>query len=73
VCGIATYGNINSDGYPYPGSTNKTLFSDNTTPSAKSWSGIDSDFFIDNILETDSIISFEYTTNTFGSNIEYSR
>lgn len=32
-----TYGTINSSGLPFPGSSNKTSFSDTTIPSALSW------------------------------------
>ncbi len=33
----ANYGIINSSGLPFPGSSNKTSFTDNTIPNAKSW------------------------------------
>lgn len=35
----ASYGSINSTGCPFPGSSNKTSFTDATTPNMKSWAG----------------------------------
>lgn len=35
----STYGSINSTGCPFPGSSNKTSFTDATTPNMKSWAG----------------------------------
>ncbi|MDR2970630.1 MAG: M6 family metalloprotease domain-containing protein, partial [Bacteroidales bacterium] len=35
--GVGTYGYINSGGCPFPGTSNKTSFTDNTTPAMKSW------------------------------------
>lgn len=35
----AGYGNINSGGCPFPGTSGITSFTDNTTPTAKSWAG----------------------------------
>lgn len=34
IASVTSYGNINSDGCPFPGSSKKTLFDDYTTPSA---------------------------------------
>lgn len=57
----SSYGNINSDGCPFPGSAQNTSFNQNTTPKAFSWSGADVFFNISNIaLLPDKNISFCY-------------
>ena len=45
----SSYGNINSEGCPFPGSSQNTSFNSNTTPKAFSWSGDDISFNISNI------------------------
>ena len=59
VCASATsdpdsdpqsYGSINSTGCPFPGSTNKTEFTDATTPSARSWAGANTGQPLTNIV-----------------------
>lgn len=57
----ASYGNINSDEAPFPGSTGKTSWSDITLPSTHSNDGKYSYFFLNNISETDGKISFDFT------------
>lgn len=47
----ASYGNINSDACPFPGSQHKYNFTDFTTPCAKSWAGANTGFPIRNITE----------------------
>lgn len=67
VCASATqdpnntpdsYGNINSSGCPFPGSSNKTAFTDNTFPSAKSWLGIASGGRVNLITELQNNVMF---------------
>lgn len=49
VCAIASgnppsdYGMINSSGCPFPGTGNRTTFTDETTPHAKSWAGVNTE------------------------------
>ncbi|MCG8700165.1 MAG: M6 family metalloprotease domain-containing protein, partial [Bacteroidales bacterium] len=65
VCANATgnppsnYGNINSAGCPFPGTGNRTQFTDNTTPHARSWRGNNSNRPITNITETGNRITFD--------------
>ena len=57
----SSYGNINSEGCPFPGSIQKTSFNQNTTPKAFSWSGNDVFFDINNIaFLPNNNISFYY-------------
>jgi hypothetical protein len=70
VCAAATvaqpnsnsnsYGNINSDGTPFPGASNNTKFTDNSIPSARSWVGKTTNRAITNITEVNALISFNY-------------
>ena len=57
----ASYGNINSAGCPFPGSTDNTSFTDNSTPSARSWRGTNNYRPITNITENNLLISFNFT------------
>jgi len=58
----SSYGNVNSDGAPFPGSTGATIFDDNSTPSAKSIDGRNSYKALGNITEnSDGTISFTFT------------
>jgi M6 family metalloprotease-like protein len=54
----ADYGNINSVGCPFPGSSGKTSFDDTTTPNSHSWAGANSNSPISNIVENSGVISF---------------
>jgi M6 family metalloprotease-like protein len=45
---------INTGGCPWPGNSNKTTFSDATTPNSKSWSGSNTDQPLINISENNS-------------------
>jgi len=56
----SSYGNINSAGCPFPGIANKTSFTDESIPSAKSWSGALTHRPITNITEENLLISFNY-------------
>ncbi len=58
----STYGTINGTGCPFPGSSNKTSFTDATTPNMKSWAGANTNAPITNIVEnsTNKTISFAF-------------
>ena len=58
----STYGTINSGGCPFPGTSNKTSFTDNTTPNMKSWAGANTSKPITNISEnsTTKTVSFAF-------------
>ncbi len=63
------YGNINSTGLPFPGSGNRTSFTDDTTPNALSWAGNPTNKPITGIDENTSTkaVSFSFmggTSNT---------
>lgn len=49
-----SYGDINSDSCPFPGSLNKQEFGVNTTPSAFYWSGEDCKIELSNIILTEA-------------------
>ncbi|NEW83367.1 MAG: M6 family metalloprotease domain-containing protein [Mariniphaga sp.] len=57
VCANATgnpptvYGDINNSGLPFPGTGNKTSFTDATTPNSHAWSGSNTGMPITNITE----------------------
>ncbi len=57
-----TYGVIDNGGLPFPGTGNKTSFTDATTPWAKSWAGNNTSLPIINITEntTDKTITFDF-------------
>ncbi len=63
---VSSYGNINTSGCTYPGSYSKTSFTDNTTPSMKSWAGANTNKPITNIVEstTNKTVSFTVTAST---------
>ena len=46
-----TYGNIDSDGCPYPGSSNNNSFSQSSTPQAFYWSGDECGIALNNITQ----------------------
>lgn len=50
----SSYGSIDSQGCPFPGSSNQTSFTDATTPSMKSWNGTNTAKPITNITENTS-------------------
>jgi M6 family metalloprotease-like protein len=56
----ASYGNINSQGCPFPGSSNKTAFGNNTTPAMRSWEGANVHKPITNITQANRLISFDF-------------
>ena len=60
----SSYGSINSGGCPFPGTANKTSFTDDTTPAAFYWSGSGSGGGINKpiteITETGNEISFHF-------------
>lgn len=57
-----SYGNVNTAGCPFPGSTSKTSFTNETTPSAKSWAGKNFYKPITNITEDNAtgVVSFTF-------------
>jgi M6 family metalloprotease-like protein len=60
---VSSYGNINSGGCPFPGTSVKTSFTDSTTPSAKAWSGSNNLKPITDIAESGGKISFSFMKN----------
>ena len=59
-----SYGNINSAGCPFPGSSNKTSFTDDSTPAMKSWAGANTGKPITNITHSNRLISFDFMGGT---------
>jgi M6 family metalloprotease-like protein len=57
---VASYGNINSAGCPFPGSSKKTSFTDYTIPSATAWNGANTVKPITEIQEQSGVISFRF-------------
>lgn len=57
-----SYGNINSNETPFPGSTNQTHFSDQSTPGMLSWAGDDTNKPLTNISRNaaNQTVSFDY-------------
>ncbi len=49
--GASSYGNINSSGCPFPGTTSKNAFYDTGIPSSKSWAGVNTGLPLTNITE----------------------
>ena len=62
----SSYGNINSSACPFPGSSRKTTFADNTYPSMKSWSGANTNKPISNITENTTLNTISFTFNGSG-------
>ena len=56
----SSYGNISSTGTPFPGSSNKTSFTDDTTPAMKSWANANTGKPITNITHANRLISFDF-------------
>lgn len=63
----ASYGNINSSGCPFPGSSNNTSFTDYTVPAAISWMGANTTKPITEIQEQNGIISFQFSMSSVES------
>jgi len=55
-----SYGSINTDGCPFPGTSNKTSFTDYTIPSATSWNGANTVKPITEIQQQSGVISFNF-------------
>jgi len=55
-----SYGNINSAGCPFPGTSEQDSFTDETTPSMKSWSNKNTGKPITDIKHANKKISFEF-------------
>jgi M6 family metalloprotease-like protein len=64
----SSYGSINSAGCPFPGSSNKTSFTDATTPNMKSWAGANTGKPMTNIAEnaTTKDITFAFMGGSGG-------
>jgi len=56
----SSYGNINSTGCPFPGTSNKTTFTDDSTPAMKSWANANTGKPITNITHSNRLISFDF-------------
>ncbi|MDR2928042.1 MAG: M6 family metalloprotease domain-containing protein [Cytophagaceae bacterium] len=58
----SSYGNINAASCPWPGTGNKTQFTDNTTPCMKSWANTNTGKPITNISENTAtgVITFDF-------------
>ncbi len=56
----SSYGSINSSGCPFPGSGNKTSFTDATTPNSRSWAGNKTNKSLINIKESGGKITFDF-------------
>jgi hypothetical protein len=54
----SSYGLINSAGCPFPGSANKTSFTDATIPSMKSWAGANTAKPVTSITNASSLVGF---------------
>lgn len=63
----ASYGKINSPGCPYPGSNNKTSFTNNTTPAALTVGGSKTDIKITDIKKGDGVIVLNYGSSNSGN------
>ncbi len=57
---VTSYGDINSAGCPYPGTSNNTEFSDTSTPAALTVSGHNTSIVISGITYKDDNIFFQY-------------
>jgi len=70
VCANATgnpptvYGDINNSGLPFPGTGNKTSFTDATTPNSLAWSGSNTGMPITNITENSINKTVSFTSPT---------
>jgi M6 family metalloprotease-like protein len=56
----AANGTINSTGCPFPGTSNKTSFTDSTTPNSKSWAGVNTNKPVTSIAENSQVITFTF-------------
>ena len=55
-----SYGDINSESCPFPGTGNKQAFTDVTTPCMQSWAGVNTQKPITHIAHTNRLISFNF-------------
>lgn len=73
VCANATvlppigYGVINSSGLPFPGTGNKTAFTDSTVPNSLSWAAVSTNRPITNIIEDNINKTVSFTAPTLPS------
>lgn len=59
----SSYGDINSGGCPFPGTSNKASFTDQTLPSAKSWAGANTNKPITGITENTSAKTVKFNVD----------
>jgi len=64
----SSYGNINSGGCPFPGSSNQDSFTDDTTPSMKSWANTNTGKPITKIIQMNGRINFYFMG---GGDVDY--
>jgi M6 family metalloprotease-like protein len=64
------YGTINSSSCPFPGTGDKTAFTDDTTPRAYSWAGQPTYKPVSNIAETSGVIYFDFLGGNAPSNFD---
>jgi len=57
-----TYGEINSDGCPFPGSSNNTSFTDDTVPAMRSWANAKTNNPINDITNINKVVTFNFVT-----------
>lgn len=67
---VNSYGNINSDGCPYPGTSHNRAFNDSSTPASFTINGKDSGINISGIAYEDENIVFQYTNTNGGDTDE---
>ncbi|MDR1370080.1 MAG: M6 family metalloprotease domain-containing protein [Dysgonamonadaceae bacterium] len=66
----SSYGNIDSGGCPFPGSSGNAAFSDYSTPSSRSWGGNNTSKPVTEITENNKLISFSFMkTGAMVSNV----
>jgi M6 family metalloprotease-like protein len=56
-------------GDPFPGASNKTSFTDSTTPSSKSWAGANTNVPLTNISESGGVVTFDVMGGGSGTSI----
>jgi len=69
----SAYGTLNSVNAPFPGAKNVTSFTDATTPSSLSWSGVETSKSITNIVsQTNKDITFDFMALQDGAPLTFS-
>jgi len=57
---VDSYGNINSDGCPFPGTSGNTSFTDYSIPAATAWSGVNTLKPVTEIQQQSGTVSFKF-------------